>query len=120
MKKSDTIAVIFVLFFAFIPLVSYSHSTRHHLIDMGKSLVECVGAPFYHTFVQGPKDVKAEYNYEVWEREKPEKRGLLKYKLFGIWRAPGVEAKAIVDGVVESVKSAGNFVKEFLSIFFSD
>ena len=98
----------------------YPKSVRGHLINMGENLVELIGAPLYGAFVQGPKNVKNAYEYEAWGREKPEKRGLLRYKLLGIWRAPSEESKAIIDGLVGSVEASAKFLKNFLSIFFSD
>ena len=119
-NKVVTIVYLSILLILLTANVSYAHSVRHHLIDMGKNLIEAAGSPLYGTFIQGPKNIKEAYNYEVWGREKEEKRGQLKYKLFSLWRAPGEEAKGIIDGIVESVKASGNFLKEFLSIFFSD
>ncbi len=119
MKKFNKIIVIIILTFL-INNPIYAYSIRNHLINMSKNLVETIGAPLYGLFVEGPKRIKQAYKYEVYEREKPEKRNQTKYKLFGLWRAPGEEAKAIIDGSVDSVKSAGNFLKEFISIFFSD
>lgn len=95
-------------------------SLRHHLINMGRNTAQIVIAPVYGTFIAGPKKVKEAYMYEVWGREKEEKRGLLRYKLFALWRAPGEEAKSIIDGLSESVTSAGTVIKELLSILFSD
>jgi hypothetical protein len=100
--------------------ILYAHSIRHHTINMGKDLAEVVTAPLYGTFIQGPKNIKKAYEYEVHQREKPEKRGLLRYKLLAIWRAPGEEMKGIIDGVVDSIEASGNFLKEFISIFWSD
>lgn len=118
--KNKIRVIIFVIALALFSQDVYAKSTRGHIITMGRSLVVCVGAPFYGIFVKGPKNVKEAYQYEVWGREKPEKRGRLRGKLFGIWRAPGEEAKGIIDGVVDSVTAAGRLCKEFLSIFFSD
>jgi len=60
------------------------------------------------------------YKYEVYEREKPEKRRLLRYKLFAIISAPAVEIKTVIDGIVDSAAYSGKFCKELLSIPFSD
>ena len=98
----------------------YSYSIRNHLINMGKNLGEAVGSPFYGTFFKGPKNIKKAYIYEVWEKEKPEKINLFRYKLFALWRAPGEETKGIIDGLVNSVQASGNCLKELISIFFSD
>ncbi len=114
--KLITVLIILTAYF----LSAYPYSARHHLINMGKRLVEASTSPLYGAFIKGPKNIKDAYQYEVWGREKPHKRGLLRYKLFAIWRAFGEEAKAIVEGVVGSVKAGGEFLKEFISIFFSD
>ena len=112
--------IIIALVSVFIISSVYAHSARHHVIDMGKSIIEAVFSPLYGIFIKGPKNVKEAYQYEVHEREDPQKRGLMRYKLFAIWRAPGEEAKGVIDGIVGSVKSLGNSLKEFISIFFSD
>ena len=119
MKTFNKIVVIIILSI-FVNTPIYAYSTRNHLINMGKKLVETVGGPIYGIFVKGPKNIKQAYRYEVYELEKPEKRNRIKSKIFGIWRAPGEEAKGIIDGSVNCVKSAGDFLKEFISIFFSD
>ena len=119
MKKIDKVVVIIILTLYITPPI-YAYSARNHFINMGRNLVETIGGPLYGIFVKGPEKVKKAYKYEVYELEKPEKRNQLKSKIFGLWRAPGEEAKAIIDGSVDSVKSAGNFLKEFISIFFSD
>jgi len=87
---------------------------------MGKDVVKVVSSPLYGMFIKGPKNIKKAYQDEVWGREKKEKRGLLRYKLFVIWRMPGEEIKGIIDGVVESVDAGVHFLKEAISIFFSD
>ncbi|MFH1339400.1 MAG: hypothetical protein ABIH40_06130 [Candidatus Omnitrophota bacterium] len=97
-----------------------AHSVRHHLINMGKSLVRLTFSPLYGVFVKGPKNIKEAYEYEVYGSEKPEEKGLLRKKLFAFWRSPGEEAKGAIDGLVDSVDAGGRFMKEFLSIFFSD
>lgn len=98
----------------------FAASTRGHLIHMGKELGRTLGAPFYHLLVKGPRDIGEMYTYEVRERENPEERNKFRYKMFAAWRAPGVETKAAVEGVVKTVEHAGDFLKEFVSIFFSD
>ncbi|MBN1585912.1 MAG: hypothetical protein JW937_00610 [Candidatus Omnitrophica bacterium] len=84
-------------------------------------MVQVVGAPFYWTFYQGPKNAKKAYVEEVWELEKEEQRGKWRNRLI---KAPprmiGEEAKAIVDGITGSVDAAGEALKEFISIFCSD
>jgi hypothetical protein len=117
--KLIKITIVFV--FLALPIYpSFASSNRHHAINMGKGLVDVIAKPLNGIFIQGPKDVKQMYRYEVWEREDESKRGLFKYKLFAIWSAPAVEIKAIIDGLVKGVSSAGQFFKEFLSIPFSD
>jgi len=122
MKKNKKISAIFIIFILtiFVGKPVYPYSIRHHLINMGKNLATSVTSPFYGIFIKGPRNIKEAYEYEVWGREKSEKRGLLKYKLFTLRRAPGEEIKGLIDGVVISVKSTGLFLKELVSIFFSD
>ncbi|MCK4249189.1 MAG: hypothetical protein KAV18_04860 [Candidatus Omnitrophica bacterium] len=95
-------------------------STVHHTINIFKDLGMMAVSPLKGVLVTGPSNVKKAYIYEVYEREDVEDRGLLKYKLFGIWRAPGEELKGIVSGVVEGVDYGGQAIKEFASIFWSD
>ena len=79
-----------------------------------------VCAPLKGIFITGPQNIKKAYTSEVWDREKPTKRGLLRYKIFALWRAPGEEVKGLIDGLVESAQAGGDLLKNFLSIFFSD
>lgn len=102
------------------PVAASAHSVRHHIYDMGRSLVRIVTSPLEGAVIQGPKNIRKTWEYEVWGREETEKRGQLRYRLFALWRVPGDEMKGIIDGVVKSVDSAGVFLKEFLSIIFSD
>ena len=118
-KLSSSLIIITLIIFVY-SHQARAHSIRHHLIDMGKNLVRLTISPIYGTFIKGPKNIKEAYNYEVYGSEKPEKRGILRKKLFALWRSPGEEAKGIIDGVVDSVKATGEFLKEFISIFFSD
>lgn len=124
MNKNYGLKTILIIGLAFIcwvqPGRAYALSGRHHLINTCKNLGQAVMAPFYGLLIKGPKNVKQAYKYEVWEREKPEKRGLLRYKMFGLWRAPGEESKGIIDGLTESINFQGQALKEFISIFFSD
>lgn len=119
MKKLNNIMATLAFIFL-IAYPAYAHSTRQHLIDMGRDLIETAFSPLYGAFVKGPHNIKEEYSYEVWGREKPEDRGLLRYKIFALWRAPGELMKGVIDGVVGSAKSGGEFFKEFISIFFGD
>ncbi len=119
MKRPNKVIII-VIVVLFLPSSVYAYSVRHHLINMGRNLIEFSFSPLYGLFVKAPQNIKKAYIYEVWSREKPEKRGLLHYRIFAIWRAPGEAMKGALDGLVESVKAASNFSKEFLSIFFSD
>jgi len=119
MKKLTNIIIVLSLIL-FLSGESYGYTTEHHLVNMGRDLLNVVASPLKGLFINGPQDVKKMYKYEVDEREKPEKRGLLRYKIFAIWSAPAVELKAIIDGLVNSVASGGKFFKEFLSIPFSD
>ena len=120
MKNLNRILIIITLVtFAFCQQ-AHGHSIRHHLIDMGKNLVKFTLSPLYGAFIKGPKNIKEAYEYEVYGSEDPEKRGLLRKKLFAIWRSPGEEMKGLIDGLVDSAIAGGQFLKEFLSIFFSD
>ncbi|HIE43547.1 MAG TPA: hypothetical protein EYP78_01960 [Candidatus Omnitrophica bacterium] len=98
----------------------YPLSARHHLINMGKSLIEMGTSPLYEVFIRFPQRIKEVYEYEVWGREKPEKRGYLRYKIFFLWRIPGELLKAVIEGAVGMVNAGGKFLKEAVSIFFSD
>lgn len=119
MRKITSIIILLSLIL-FLCGESYGYSTEHHLVNMGRDLLNVVFSPVKGVFINGPRDIKKMYKYEVHEREKPEKRGLLRYKIFAVWSAPAVELKAIIDGLVNSVASGGKFLKEFLSIPFSD
>jgi hypothetical protein len=98
----------------------YAYTTTHHLVNMGRDVLNIIASPVKSIFINGPREVKKMYQYEVHEREKPEKRHLLKHKLFAFWSAPAVETKSIIDGIVDSARFSGKFFKEFLSIPFSD
>ncbi len=119
MKKTTKLLLLFSLA-CLISTPAYAYSARHHLIEMGKNAGQMIGAPLEGIFINGPQNIKKAYTYEVWEREDQQKRGLLRYKLFALWRTPGEEAKGIIEGVVESVKAGGSLLKNLLSIFFSD
>lgn len=119
MKKISKLLIIVIMAFSFCQQ-AFALSTVHHLYLISRRLVEVVGGPFYGIFVQGPKNVKAAYHAEVWEQEKPYKNGTLKFKVAGVLRAPGEEAKGLVDGITDSVSSGGNALKHFISIFFGD
>jgi hypothetical protein len=102
------------------PPPAFALATAHHLYNASRRLCETVGAPFYGLLVQGPKNIKDAYFSEVWEQEKPENQGLLRNKIFGIYRAPGEEVKGIITGVTDSVTSLGKAGIEFISIFSGD
>jgi hypothetical protein len=95
-------------------------SFRGHMIDAGKNLTKGIIAPFKGIFYTGPQNIKKAYQYEVYGREKVEKRGLFRYKMFAFWRAPGEELKALIDGSVEAVSFGGDAIKNILSAIFSD
>jgi len=119
MKK--IIKLVFMVYLCFsLGINSYAYSARHHLIRTGKGLAGIIVEPLKGIFIQGPQNIKKAYQYEVWEREDPEKRGQNRYRLFALWRAPGEEIKGAVDGLVRGVSSAGDAVKNLLSIIFSD
>ncbi len=119
MKLRFKLFVFVFLFFVAVPNL-HAKSVRGHFIGAGSELANVVVAPVKGLFYTGPQEIAEAYDYEVNRREKEEKRGLLRYKLFAIWRAPGEEVKATVSGVTESVKSCGNAVNEIVSAFFSD
>lgn len=119
MRKLINIIILLSLIL-FLSQKSYAYTTEHHLVNMGRNLLNVVFSPLKGAFIQGPQEIKKMYKYEVYEREKPEKRGLLRYKIFALWSAPAVELKAIIDGLVNSAAAGGKFFKEFLSIPFSD
>ena len=119
-KKLFLTAVIFISLI-FLPVkLAFSRSTPHHIYNISRRLVETVGAPFYGVFVGGIKNIKKTWHEEVWEQEKPEKRGKFKYKAVAVLRAPGEEIKGIIDGITSGVSSFGSALKEFVSIFFGD
>ncbi|MFA5363356.1 MAG: hypothetical protein WC335_09015 [Candidatus Omnitrophota bacterium] len=99
---------------------AFALASAHHLYNASRRLCETAGAPFYGLLVQGPKNVKDAYVSEVREQEKPENNGLLRNKIFGIYRAPGEEIKGIITGVTDSVTSFGKACIEFISVFFGD
>ncbi|MDD5347046.1 MAG: hypothetical protein PHT59_00355 [Candidatus Omnitrophica bacterium] len=119
MKKFMKVFVL-VPFIASCRVCAYAYSTEHHAVNMGRDLLNVVASPIKAVVYEGPRDIKQMYQYEVYGREKPEKRGLLRYKLFALWSAPAVELKAVINGLVQSVSFAGDFCKELLSIPFSD
>ena len=112
---------------AFVVIVSllcvsnvYAKSVRGHIIGAGAELTNVVVAPIKGIVYTGPKNIQKAYDYEVHGREKAEKRGLFRYKMFAVWRAPGEELKATIDGCVEAVSSCGAAVNEIISAIFSD
>ncbi|MFH1655031.1 MAG: hypothetical protein ABH954_00260 [Candidatus Omnitrophota bacterium] len=119
MSNLNRILITAILFLT-LTSPSFAYTTIHHFVNMGRDILNAASAPVKAVFINGPKNVKKMYEYEVYEREKPEKRNLLRYKLFAIISAPAVEMKALIDGVVDSVTYTGKFCKEFLSIPFSD
>lgn len=119
-KKKIIVYTIVIIVSLYCFQDAYALSVRHHLINTGKNLIKMVISPFKGVLVTGPKNIKRAYEYEVYEREKVEERGKFQHKLFGIWRVPGEEIKGTVTGVVDTVKYAGEAIREFTSIFFSD
>jgi len=110
---------LFLIFLLYSPH-AWAYTPEHHLVNMGRDLLNVIASPVKAVFKEGPKNIRKMYEYEVYGREKPEKRGLIRYKLFALFRAPAVGLKAIIDGAVSSVSYAGSFCKELLSIPFSD
>ena len=120
MKKTGRILfILFFMLFIFSPQ-AHAYSIRHHFINIGKNLCKFTLAPLNGLFIKGPQNIKEAYRYEVYGSDDPAKNGLLRKKIFALWRAPGEEAKGLIDGVVESVIAGAECLKNFLSIFFSD
>ena len=120
-RLSFLFSILISLGLLFSPASSASAlSIMHHFYNFSRNCVKVVASPIKGALIQGPKDIKSAYVGEVWEKEKEEDRGQWRYKLYGIWRAPGVEAKAIVDGLTESFTAAGSGIKELISIFWGD
>ena len=119
MKRIISLIILFCFFITF-STDCFAYTTPHHLVNMGRDILNVISSPIKALFYKGPQNVKKMYKYEVCEREKPEKRGLLRYKLFAIISAPAVEIKTVIDGIVDSAAYSGKFCKELLSIPFSD
>lgn len=98
----------------------FALSTVHHLYNFSRQCCRVIAAPIKGALIRGPQAIKAAYVAEVWEQEKPEDQGKFRNKLFGVWRAPGEEAKAIIDGITEGLSVAGDAFKEIISIFWGD
>ena len=113
-------AVCAAVFCLFISGGVYAYTPEHHLINMGRDVLNILASPVKGVFLKGPADVSAMYQAEVYGREKPEKRGKFRYRMFALWSAPAVECKAIIDGLVDCGRFTGKFFKELLSIPFSD
>lgn len=122
MKKNTLVLISIIMALLFIIPIhpAYAFSTRHHLINASKGIVKCALYPLHGIFIKGPKNIKEMYQYEVHGLEKPEKRGRLRNKIVACYQAPGEEAKGIIDGITESVRSGGAALKELISIFFGD
>lgn len=120
MKNRKYVFFIILTLFLMLSAPAHAKSARGHLIKAGSDITSAVYAPFEAIFITGPKKIKDVWNYEVNNREKPEKRGLFRYKAFSVWRAPGCEAKALIDGCVKSITKSGDAVTNLISIFFSD
>ncbi|MCX7927933.1 MAG: hypothetical protein N2606_07385 [Candidatus Omnitrophica bacterium] len=116
-KKIILITWIVILFYQ---QTAFAYTIEHHLINMGRDALNVLASPIKAIFFKGPQDIKRMWQYEVYGKEKPQKRGLWRYRLYALWRAPAVELKAGVDGVVQSITYLGSFSKELLSIFFGD
>ena len=99
---------------------AYALATPHHIYNISRKLVEIVGGIPYAIFYDGPRRMKKAWVNEIWEVEKPEKRGQPIRVVIAVPRAVGEEAKAVVDGVTRSIDSGGEGLKEFISIFLGD
>lgn len=119
-KQYKHISLLAITLLFLTPSSAQAKSVRGHIFEMSRSVYDAVKAPITGIFVDGPKRMYATYQYEVHGREKEEKRNLFRYKLFAIWRAPGEEVKAIIDGCTQSVEHLGTCAKEGISVFFSD
>ena len=121
MPNRKTIAtVLLCAFICSLPARGHAYTTEHHLINMGRDLSNIAASPVKGVFTNGPREVKKMFRYEVFEQEKPENNKRLRSVLFALWSSPSVEIKSIVDGIVDSSRYTGKFIKEFLSIPFSD
>jgi len=121
MKKITLLFVTITIFLSStLTKPAFARTTIHHLINAGKNIGRCALYPLHGIFIKGPKNVKEMYQYEVHGLEKPEKRGRLRNKIIACLQAPGEEAKGIIDGITESVRSGGVALKELISIFFGD
>lgn len=120
-NNRKVLVLLFVSVVLFLDVSSvWALSARGHIIAAAKSAHTAIMAPLRGVFYDGPQRIYDAYQYEVYGREKEEKRGRFRYKLFAFWRAPGEEAKATIDGCVQSVVSLGEMTKSLLSIVFSD
>lgn len=99
---------------------AYALSTVHHGYLIGRRLCQAVLAPFQGMFYDGPINIKRAYVGEVWQREKPEKNGKLSYKIVGVLRAPGEEAKGIVGGIKKSTGKFCDAATELISMVSGD
>ncbi len=118
--RAKQVGFLFLLGMLYFCPPAHALSAPHHLYKASRRLVEAVGGPLYGIFYDGPKRMKKAYQEEVWGAEKPEKRGKPIRVLKAVPRALGEEAKATVDGVTQSVVSAGQAAKELISVFLGD
>ncbi len=114
------ILIVSLSVFFFFQNMCMALTAKHHLFNTCKDVLNIPLSVLKGVFVYAPQNVKKAYNYEVYQREKPEKRKKLRYKIFAIWRAPGEIVKGVIDGVTEGVLSGAKALKEVISIFFSD
>ncbi|MCP4648485.1 MAG: hypothetical protein GY853_00200 [PVC group bacterium] len=120
MRKIISIWIMLILLITTAGQPVYAFSTRHHLINIGKNLINIPLAPLKGIFIKGPHNIKEIYRYEVYGNEKPEKNGWLIKKLFAVWSAPAGETRGVIDGMVEGVDSAGKVITNTIDIVTSD
>jgi len=117
MKKKILISVLFLFL---LQNICSARTVKEHILNIIKELSYTPLSVLKGIFLYSVENVKKAYNYEVYQREKPEKRGKLRYKLFAIWRSIGEVGKGVIDGFKESVIHTTRALKELISIFFSD
>jgi hypothetical protein len=117
MKKFTTVVVAIACCFSLVT-PAHARSVRHHLINAGEKLGEAAGAPLHALVVEGPRNIRDAWNYET-HGEQDRKNRLLNI-VIALWRAPGEQIKAVVNGIGRSVSAASEMTVELLSIPFSD
>jgi hypothetical protein len=123
MNIKKTIAAFCIVATASLLIITppaYAHNPPHHVYLIFRRLTQAVLAPFQGVFHDGPINIKNAYVAEVWEQEKPEKRGKIENKIIGVLRAPGEETKGIVGGLKKSADKLCEATIELISLISSD